>query len=96
MSYFVKKEIITFGLIIEQAVAAAGSAPDITFTAENLFKFYTSVVKKITAILFLSVYLLSATGIGELFKINTLVQHFHETNNTGKPVGFLRFLVSIM
>jgi hypothetical protein len=50
-------------------------------------------VKKVTAILFLSVYLFSTTGFGELFKINTLIQHFYETNNTGKHVGFLHFLV---
>lgn len=50
-------------------------------------------MKKITAILFLSVYLLSATELVELLKINTLVQHFYETNNTGKHVGFLSFLV---
>jgi hypothetical protein len=50
-------------------------------------------VKKVTAILFLSVYLFSATGFGELFKINALIQHFYETNNIGKHVGFLHFLV---
>lgn len=50
-------------------------------------------MKKITAILFLSVYLLSATELGELFKINTLVTHFYETNKTGKHVDFLSFLV---
>jgi hypothetical protein len=50
-------------------------------------------VKKITAILFLSVYLFSATGFGELFKINILVKHFYETNNTGKRVDFFQFLI---
>ena len=50
-------------------------------------------MKKRTAILFLSVYLFSATGFGELFKVNTLLQHFYETNNTGKHVDFFQFLV---
>jgi hypothetical protein len=50
-------------------------------------------VKKITTIFFLFVYLLNAIELGELFKINTLVQHFYETNNTGKHVDFMSFLV---
>jgi hypothetical protein len=79
-------------------VVFTGSAPNFTPPALNIMfscvlKFYVSTVKKVTAILFISVYLLSATEISELFKINTLVQHFYETNNTGKPVDFLHFLV---
>jgi hypothetical protein len=49
-------------------------------------------VKKITAILLLTVYLLSNTELCELCKINLLVKHYHQTN-TAKQVGFLSFLV---
>lgn len=45
-----------------------------------------------TAILFLFIYLFSATGINELFKINILVQHFYETQKNDKTVTFLHFL----
>lgn len=50
-------------------------------------------MKKITAILFLSIYLLQTTGLHELLKINTLVQHFHETQKNDSAVTFYHFLV---
>jgi hypothetical protein len=50
-------------------------------------------LKKITAILFLSFYLFSATGLNELFRINILVQHFYETQKNDSRVTFLSFLV---
>jgi hypothetical protein len=58
-----------------------------------MLKKYFSTVKKLTAILFLFIYLFSATEFAELFKINMLVKHFYETNKTGKQVDFLGFLV---
>ncbi|MBK8787872.1 MAG: hypothetical protein IPN43_15590 [Chitinophagaceae bacterium] len=50
-------------------------------------------MKKITAILFLSVYLLYTTGFHELLKINALVRHFHETQKNDSTVTFYHFLV---
>jgi hypothetical protein len=49
-------------------------------------------LKKITAILFLSIYLFSATGLNELLEINILVQHFYETKKNDNTVTFLHFL----
>ena len=42
--------------------------------------------------MFLSLYLFSATGFNELFKINALVQHFYETQKNDNTVTFLHFL----
>ena len=50
-------------------------------------------MKKLAAILFLSLYLLYTTGVKELLKINLLVQHFHETKKTDNTVTFFHFLV---
>ncbi len=53
---------------------------------------YLSVVKKMSAILFLSVCLLSTNGINELLKVNTLVQHYYETKKEDNTVTFFNFL----
>jgi hypothetical protein len=58
----------------------------------NTFNIFTSV-KKITAILLLSVYLFSATDAKELLKMNVVFDHFTETRATDKAVSFLHFLV---
>lgn len=50
-------------------------------------------MKKITAILFLSIFLFSTTGFNELLKINVLVRHFHETQKNDSLVTFFHFLV---
>lgn len=53
---------------------------------------YLSVVKKASAILFLTIYLLSANGINELLKVNVLIQHFYETKKEDSSVTFFHFL----
>jgi hypothetical protein len=50
-------------------------------------------VKKITAILFLSIYLFYTTGLHELLKINVLIEHFHETQKNDRALTFYHFLV---
>jgi hypothetical protein len=51
------------------------------------------VIKKITAILFLSLHLFHSTALTEIFKINILVQHFHEHQKNDENIGFTRFLI---
>ena len=50
-------------------------------------------MKKISAIFLLSVYLLSATQLSELLKVNILIAHYQETELKNGPVAFLDFLV---
>jgi len=50
-------------------------------------------VKKLSAIFLLSVYLLSATQLSELLKVNALIEHYQETELKNGPVGFLDFLM---
>jgi hypothetical protein len=50
-------------------------------------------VKKLSAIFLLSVYLLSATQLSELLKVNVLIAHYQETELKSGPVAFLDFLV---
>lgn len=49
-------------------------------------------MKKIIAILFLSVYLLAVTRLNELLKLSVLVEHFNETEKNGSTVTFFQFL----
>ncbi len=51
------------------------------------------MVKKITAIFLLSIYLFSATQLYELLKINVLVDHFYETRLNNPDISFFDFLV---
>ncbi len=46
-----------------------------------------------SAILFLSIYLCSGTGVNDLLKISTLISHYYETMQQDKTVSFSRFLV---
>lgn len=46
-----------------------------------------------SAILFLSIYILSAKGINELLKVNRLISHFYETKKENNTVTFFHFLV---
>jgi len=50
-------------------------------------------VKKASAIFLLSIYLLSATAVGELLKVDVLIEHFQETRSKNGAVAFLDFLV---
>ena len=50
-------------------------------------------MKKFSAIFILSIYLLSATPLSELLKVNVLVQHFQETRMKKGSVAFFDFLV---
>lgn len=50
-------------------------------------------MKKITAILFLSIYLFNSMGLSELLKITTLIEHFHETQENESTVTFSQFLL---
>ena len=50
-------------------------------------------MKKISAIFLLSIYLVSATQVAELLKVNVLIAHFHETEQKDGPLSFLQFLV---
>ena len=50
-------------------------------------------MKKITAILFLFIYLFYTTGFGELVKVNVLFEHFYETKKNDRAVSFYYFLV---
>ena len=59
-----------------------------------LIAFYFEALKKLTAILFLSAYLISATGDSGFFKVNKLVQHSNETKGNDATVTFLYFLVT--
>lgn len=51
------------------------------------------MVKKLSAIFLLSIYLLSSTALSELLKVNVLMEHFQETRMKNGPVAFLDFLV---
>jgi exosortase/archaeosortase len=46
-----------------------------------------------TAILLLFIYLFYTTGFNELLKINTLLQHYYETQKNDKALTFYHFLV---
>ena len=50
------------------------------------------MLKKWISILFLSVYLLTATEFNELFKLPLLVEHFMQHNEGNKHVDFWEFL----
>ena len=50
-------------------------------------------MKKPTAILFLSIYLFYATGFSELLKLNTLIDHFYETQQNDGTITFSQFLL---
>lgn len=51
-------------------------------------------MKKAATIFLLSVYLLSATQLYELLKVNVLIEHFYETRQAEhRGVSFLEFLV---
>lgn len=50
-------------------------------------------MKKITAILFLSIYLLYSTGAHELLKLNALVDHFYESQENDRALTFSQFLL---
>jgi hypothetical protein len=54
---------------------------------------YFCHVKKLPAIFLLSIYMLSTTGLAELFKVNVLLEHYEETKIKDGPVSFLEFLV---
>jgi hypothetical protein len=54
---------------------------------------YISTVKKMSAILFLSIYLFYTTGFHELLKVNVVIEHFYETKKIDHTVTFLHFLV---
>lgn len=41
----------------------------------------------------LSIYLLAATKLNELFKLHVLIEHFQETKKEGNTITFLNFLV---
>lgn len=49
-------------------------------------------MKKISAILFLSICLLSSNRVNELLKRKVLVQHCYETNDVDNSDTFFRFL----
>jgi len=49
-------------------------------------------LKKLTAILFLTVYLLSATEAHQLLKLPVVFEHFAEHKKTNKSITFLQFL----
>ena len=50
------------------------------------------MLKKWISILFLSVYLLTATEFNELFKLPLLVEHFMQHNEGNKHIDFWEFL----
>ncbi len=50
------------------------------------------MLKKITAILFLSIYLLSVTEAQQLLKLPVIFQHFAEHRLIDKNISFLAFL----
>ena len=50
-------------------------------------------MKRIAAIILLSVYLFSATDAKELLKMDAVFEHFNETKQNNKTVSFLNFLV---
>ena len=50
-------------------------------------------MKKLTAILFLSIYLVSVTELHELFKLPQLVEHFMEHKSEDSKTSLLNFLV---
>jgi hypothetical protein len=54
---------------------------------------YLRIVKKITAIFLLSIYLFSVVQLYELLKINVLIAHFYETRQQEPNIGFFDFLV---
>lgn len=59
-----------------------------------MFFFSTFVfVKKLIAILFLSIYVVSATELHELFKLPNLVEHFIEHQSEDKSTTLINFLV---
>lgn len=49
-------------------------------------------MKKIIIITFISSYLFLATGIGELLKVNVLIEHYLETKNEFTSLSFFSFL----
>jgi len=53
-------------------------------------------LKKINAILFLSIFLIANTAFGQLLKLPALIQHFHlhenENKETGHDMDFLDFV----
>lgn len=51
-------------------------------------------VKKTSAILFLSIYLLSTTAAKQLMKLPVMFQHFSEHQQTNNPVSFTSFLAT--
>ena len=56
-----------------------------------MIAFYFEALKKLTAILFFSAYLFSATGNSASFKVNELVQHPDEIKGNDATVTFLHF-----
>jgi hypothetical protein len=59
-----------------------------------LIAFYFEALKKLTAILFLSAYLFSATEDSEFLKVNKLVRHSNETKGNDATITFLHILVT--
>ncbi|HWB26777.1 MAG TPA: hypothetical protein VG738_14940 [Chitinophagaceae bacterium] len=61
---------------------------------KNCFGFITfvQVLKKITAIFFFAVYLLSSTEAHQLFKLPVVFQHFAEHKKENRNISFLQFL----
>ena len=49
-------------------------------------------VKSITAILLLSVYLITATGFGELLKMSMLIDHYNQHCKSCTSLSFLDFM----
>lgn len=49
-------------------------------------------MKKVTAIFFFSVYLLSATEAQQLFKLPVMFAHFKEHKKENRSITFMRFL----
>jgi hypothetical protein len=54
--------------------------------------FYICALKKASAILFLSIYLLSTTTAAQLMKLPVVFQHFSEHQQENKRISFTRFL----
>ena len=50
-------------------------------------------MKKLIAILFLTIYVVSATELHELFKLPNLVEHFFEHQSEDKSTTLVNFLV---
>ncbi len=69
------------------------SASFINICKRILDYLYFNTLKKITAILFLSIYLFYTTGFHELLKVNILIEHFYETKKNYSALTFYNFLV---